>query len=200
MKKIMYTFILVILLFCVSACKPTPDKDIVKSKGDLEQEIADKTVSIQDFEIDNSNNIEKSGENNMWKEQYIDEKQVFQVDINAVVEIPNSDEFPVVKIDVVQFDDNDLQNVVNVFFANNVIYDGNLPSTKEQLAQEIVKAKAAIENAKNTGWNGTMVSEEYIDQLEELYQNAPEDIQFTPIEPEWITIALTLNESILFLN
>lgn len=78
-----------------------------------------------------------------------------------------------------QFNDDHLRKAVEIFFKNRTIYNGDIPFTKDELLEQIVKAKAEIQNS------GLKSDEDYLKYLEDQFNNAPEKIDLMPIEPIW---------------
>jgi hypothetical protein len=194
MKKRRYAVILLICLglaAVLSACQPTPEKQPVAEKGDLEQTIIDKTVETPQTEanatdnagaagnVNVSENVDKAEPVFIWKEDYIDKKGIFKVKINAAVIKPDVTSFPAVRLELSQFSDEQLSKAVTAFFDEGPIYDGNIAPTKSELAESIIKLKAEQQDPN------VKIDENYLKYLEDAYKSAPEDVELKQTQPVW---------------
>ncbi|MHB1313936.1 MAG: DUF6034 family protein [Christensenellales bacterium] len=163
---------------CFTGCQPTPDKQIVADKNDLEQEIKEKTVAVQTVEPNQASQVPADNVIT-WQDQYDDEKGIFKVVVDAQVIMPDVSVFPVQRMTLAQFSDDQLSRVVSTFFKGHTVYDGNIPLTKEEIARIIIKYKAENQSS------GLKSDEEYIKRWEEAYNKAPENVEYVPVEPAW---------------
>jgi len=182
---------IIILTGCFfSACQPTPDNTIIIGKDGIDG----KTVETQNPDFTEGNNIvtpeiSDSISKNVkpaWIDQYLDEHGIFEVNINAEVDIPNVNNFPVIRVRPFAFSDEQLKKVADVFFGDTTIYDGDVPLTKEEIAQAIVEIKAQMKEAKENGWSGAIYSNDYLVELEEKYENAPSIIGLQESDISWV--------------
>jgi hypothetical protein len=114
-----------------------------------------------------------------WKEQYIDEKGIFNVNIDAQIIIPDVKSFPVARMVSTGFSDEHLSKMVETFFTGNEIYDGRIPATKEELEQTILSLQAENQNT------GLKNNDKYLEYLKGLYNEAPDKVEYVPIKPIW---------------
>jgi hypothetical protein len=176
-KRLLYILVFVIVT-CLSACQPTPPTEIVVDKNNLEQEILDKTVeetqdvSPRTSEVNNEDIVS-------WKENYIDEKRIFSVIIDAPIILPDVTSYPVEKVALCQISDEQLSKIVNTLFKDETIYDGNIQLTKGEIAQEIIRVKGETQSS------GLKADDNYIKHLEDLYKDAPENVELVPVQPFW---------------
>lgn len=176
--------IFLFLMVFLPACQPTPEKQPVVNKGELEQTIIEKTVETPkpaqtQAEPEATSNAKKTEAAFTWKDEYIDEKGIFKVKIDADVIMPDAASFPAVSMELSQFSDEQLSNVVNTFFDSSPIYDGNIPPTKSELAEEIIKVKAEQQDPN------VKIDRNYLKYLEDAYESAYDNVEFKEIEPVW---------------
>ena len=112
MLKYLKTVILLIVCALLAGCQPTPEKSAVVQKSDLDQQI------MQTANPASSNETE-----DIWQET-LDEDGV-RVVIDAAIEIPTVDSWPVIKVTPYGFTEKDAQKAVDVFMQGKPIYETN---------------------------------------------------------------------------
>lgn len=193
LKKSLSIVLLAVLVF-MAACQPTPEENIVVGKSDVEQAIIDKTIDEQGSDVLEGNaSAVAEGDRLVWQDQYLGSEGIFVLNIDANVYIPDVGAYTVVRIKPVSFTEEHLKKVVDLFFGDRPIYNGDVPSTKEELEAAIVSAKLR----KSTEQDGMRMSDDYIKKLEQDYLNAPDHVELELIEPQWIKTSAGKEVSIM---
>lgn len=113
MKRVFATFILTLSALLCSACQPTPEQEIVKQKSEaLFVESITATVEPEkDFKMQVSQHI---------KQDVAAENAIIKISIDADVEIPDVDVYPVVKVSKSKFSRETLQKVYTILTHDTV--------------------------------------------------------------------------------
>jgi len=133
--------IILILLLTLSACQKTPDAPAVTNKkdGKLEEAILSKDTPAETLEPEAD-----------WQEQLTSSDDKVTININAVVEMPEVAEIPVVSCAPHYFTLEEVKNAIGLFYGDATLYDSSL-SDPEWLESEIIKEKADLEYLKRNG-------------------------------------------------
>lgn len=158
MKRFLLLVLLSVMLVFAAACQPTPGKEIVVNKGD------DNLTNL----IEQNNNESFKLDTATWKEDFnIYEshyaKVPVQVSIDAVINLPDTDKFPVANIKQRRFNKGDLKTTTDIFFKGGIKLGGSEYMTTEEITQAILDIKQMIHKLQN---NTELESEGVIANLE----------------------------------
>lgn len=164
----------------LSACQPSPEKEIVVNKGDgkLEGIIASSPAIA-----------EQAIEAGKWVETYTIPQ--LECNINAEVVLPEQKIFPVYKVKNRSFDESDSSRIVKYFTAGATGVRKTSP-TKEDLEQQLVQAKRGTYVSDENGgesWEPYEGQQEEIKSLEEQIKNAKPEV-FEPVTDDMSTLLI----------
>jgi hypothetical protein len=184
-KRIVILSLTLVLMIPHMACKSTPKKETVVSKGDGQL-----METIQQGE-QTSGVFQAPGQ---WNENFIAKGEV-QVEINASVIIPNVSKFPVIQIEPARFGVDKLIAIKDQLFGQAQLY--RIPFerklTKSQIMEKIVEAKKQLSDPNSDLNNmSSYANKEAYDQahkrvqdtikiLEAQYKSAPEKIEYKKV-------------------
>lgn len=171
MKSKVVLLAILIATLMLSACQPSPEKEIVVNKGDgkLEEIIASSPAIT-----------EQAIEAGKWVETYTIPQ--LECNINAEVVLPEQKIFPVYKVKSRSFDESDSGGIVKYFTAGATGVRETSP-TKEDLEQQLVQAKRGTYISDENGgerWEPYEGQQEEINSLEEQIKNAQPEV-FEPV-------------------
>ena len=171
--------VLLLLTCFTTACQPTPETPPVVKKGNLDSVISKNPTPETPSAIP-----EPSAKDPInWRDQYVDDKGIFHVNIKAIVETPDVTAYPIIEMKRVSFTDEQLQKVVSTFFGNEPIYNGNVPRTKEQIADDIIQLEGRHDEMIDSG--NADFYEQNLNLLNEAYNRAPETVALEPAKAVW---------------
>ena len=101
------------------------------------------------------------------------------LDIDASIIIPDVDAYPVMRIAPGKFSQEQVDRIVSVLFKDADIYNSSKPLTKVELEQQLVEAKATLEQKKTDPQSNDDSEEgiqQTIDYLEQSILMAPEEV------------------------
>lgn len=180
MKKVLILALLSMMLVFIAACQPNPEKAIVVNKGDDNLNNLIEQNNTESFQVDTAT----------WKEEFkIYEshyaKVPMHVFIDAVVRVPDTDEFPVVNIKHRSFNKSDLKTLTGIFFNGDIKIAGSEYMTTEEINQAIIDTKQTIHKLQNNteiNSEGTVAQLEYlITQYEYRLLNSKEFSQLSDV-------------------
>lgn len=178
-KAIMFIWIL-ILIFPLCACQPTPEKAVVvgKGNGELENMIAQSGDSAREHET---------------QKHWTDSAEIadLSVTIDADVIMPEVEQYPAAVITATEISQEQADKIMEVFLQGATLYERSpdAPNSKQEVMDEIIRVKAELAdpNSEANQWLEQTGSSEKIDylnsylaQLEKAYETAPEINQQTP--------------------
>ena len=172
MKRIFCTVTTLLLLLSSFACQPTPERDIIVNKGDGSFERALFAESQEEWGS-------FSKEELIWKQDYNNNN--LHINIDTKIEISDSREYPVIKVQNGAFTDEDMRKVLSLFITDPIgIREG--AESKKLRAEDIeyiygLELAAIPEDDKEWLDNHNEWKKR---QLEEWVQ-LPDDAPFTPI-------------------
>lgn len=113
MKRVFATFILTLSVLLCSACQPTPEQEIVKQKSEamFVESITATAEPEKDFKMQVSQHI---------KQDVAAENAKIKISIDADVEMPDADAYPVVKVSKSKFSRETLEKVYAVLTHDTV--------------------------------------------------------------------------------
>ncbi|MDF2538530.1 MAG: hypothetical protein K0S76_1551 [Herbinix sp.] len=183
MRKKLYAKLLFVTaaVFSLSACQATPEEEIIKQKGNLEEV------------IQNSQQEAENSETNLKDTLGVPDQDAFELQTNnknveilvdSEVYVPEVTKVPVVHLNRIDFVDADIEKLSKLFFADSEIYPERTyrDYSKDELLQEIAKAQKALENedAENKELFSRKL-EPYISELQSLLETAPDTVILEPI-------------------
>ena len=122
------TVVLLIVLLIISGCQKTPEREVVADGRNLMEKIEVEAES-KEYDIPSS-----------WQETLSMKGSEEVIEINAPIEIPDVNFFPVYKTNKVLFDFEKTEELVAYFADSNIVIKDN-GSTKEELENELILAK-----------------------------------------------------------
>lgn len=185
LKKLFIIFAFVV--FCMSvmltACQPTPEKKSVIGKSE-----SDITEPLEKKVYDNKEGILNTPKN--WNEQVSHPGISLDIVVDAEIEVPNVSEYPILEIKPEEFTQNQIEELIGYFTNGRIdtLYDADSPLTKLQLEEMIIEARSNLAKVSDPdlGLPSEIELEEYIENLEKQYANAPEvtNQEYVPIKLE----------------
>jgi hypothetical protein len=176
MKSIKLNLILIIFLitvFVLASCQPSPEEPVVVNKNDGKLQETIQKSSSESPEEQSSAVITFSEK---WTDQITTEKGAV-IHIDATVNMPNVQKYPVVKVKTTGFTDQQIQQAVRVLSQGNPISQSSDTMTKEQIQQQIVELQKQINELQDSGSADAQQQIEMLNQmiaqLEKNYENAP---------------------------
>ncbi len=184
MKKLLPLVLAICLLI---ACQPTPDEPVVVQK-DTERLVD--TVIAQN----NSENKQENTEDayipiepitERFTYDYTSENGLLHITADADVSVPASGKIPMTHVQVTGFTDEFAKRVFDYVYQGKTVYMRVYsPRTKAMISEELKKYQEIANNGtwEENGFVDAQEVEEYIEQLKELYQSAPDELE--PIKRE----------------
>lgn len=186
MKRTILLIFAVSLLFCVTACQPTPEKPIVVNKNDgkFEAAIKQEPTTSQDTditpEIDTtyySDTMEYEAVDH-WK-QTIELSDKMTVLADADILLPKVSAYPIEKLAKYPFTIEQINQMKDYFVKEDVKYiqDKSGVKTKADYAEEILQIKKNINIVENGGdGEDPDLLREIIKEMEKEMANAPDKV------------------------
>ena len=172
MKKT-YALIIMIMIF-MTACQPTPEEEPVSNKadGNLQNKIEATAMPVAQKEItENSAGQEKE----KWQINF--EKGRIFITVNAEVDIPDVEKYPVLSIAPIEMNQEWADKAYDVFFKGATSYKWEI--TKEESETRMLILKRVQEQIKNGNYSIGFQDRDYeyiqqeIDVLMDIYEDAP---------------------------
>jgi len=170
MRKAVCALTSLILAFCLAACRPTPQSAAVADKQELEKKISEPAVLRNDA-------IEKIPKNYRAELEY---QNGVEIDIDADIELPDTDVFPVVEAAPYVFTQEEAQRYADILMRGKPIYQFNNVRTKSDVQADIIRIKKEMEDAEKKDIPDETRRlyiedlKERLDQLNEEYEDAPD--------------------------
>ena len=181
-KALAHISLLLILVFSLFACVPTPEQEIVHMK-DESQMIEDAQHPIDE----NSTISDQVQAPYIWKKST--DTANFHIRASAPVIIPKCDAFPIYEIKTVSF----TQEQVDIFWTRLVgdqeMYESQTDDSmlpKSHLAMLIQNEMDRIERLEHDEYydENVQIAQDNIKYYQSLYQKAPDDWVYTPVTSE----------------
>ncbi len=128
---------IVLLLLLMAACQPTPGNIMVvnKNNGELESKISASAQTAESYSAPQA-----------WEESFSSKDERVYIEINAPINIPNVEQYPVVSIEPLDISQKTADNVLNTLIGNNMIYAQSDTMTKSDIESEINSAEDFLTN------------------------------------------------------
>ena len=179
MNKKIIMVICLISIFLFSACQATPESPVIISKNDgkLEEKIEENLTEDQ-FVVDDS--ISK------WVETITTDNGI-KIDMDADVIVPETTQFPVIRVKPRGFTDEEIKKAVNYLSNGADIYKNTTyEMTKERITEYILNAKKQVsELEKSTSvsaQNKVDYLNEQISMNQDYYASAPTEAELGKTE------------------
>jgi hypothetical protein len=161
---IQYMFFISIVLLLFTACQPTPEKNAVAGKTDLESIIEEQTDPGIKYQYDK-----------YWSEDIKTSVNSLSININCKVEVPINHGYRVERVVPVKFTEDQIHGFINYFAPDCKLYSEPFKQTKEQLEALL------IEVSKGEKIDGkyivTDTTKKNIEDLKEQITKAPSNIE-----------------------
>ena len=165
--------LLSLLLFVAcftTACQPTPEEPVVvnKNEGVLEAAVAATPAPTTGYEAPDT-----------WQDVIQRDGSKIKLDIDASINLPDVNAYPVMRIAPIQFSQEQADRIVSVLFKDADVYNSSKPLTKVELEQQLVEAKATLGQKKIDPQSNDDSEEgiqQTIDYLEQAILTAPEEM------------------------
>ena len=182
-KILIIIFVLCLLLI---ACQPTPDEPVVVKKDT--DRLVD-TVIAQNASENNQENSEETYKpiepiTERFTYDYSSESGLVHITADADVSVPESGKIPMTYVKAHYFSDEFAKKVFDYVYQGNPVYvDAHGPKTKDVIANELsYYQQIANEGSwEQNGFVDAQEVDEIIEQLKELYPNAPETPASEPV-------------------
>lgn len=164
-------YVLAMILVAViggSGCQKSPDKSVVKSKN------MDKLIEEAQKDDENSEKLEEMKKYETYQTKIQDDSLHVTVNVNAKVDIPQTDKLSVMRVKQTPIKQEFLDVVREKLIGKETLYDGNITSrmTKKDIEGEIQAIKREMESLEESGGE----FQRRIDDLEKKYKKAPKDL------------------------
>lgn len=182
-QKVKINILIICAAIFLTACQPTPEKDIVvnKNEGVLESRISQEVTEAQTFDVPETVN------------EGVCEGKQYSVAIDAGVQVTALSAYPVYAIAPADFTQQEVDAVIGYFFGDRPLYAPNYTKTKSMIEDELVRTKADLLGMDGSNPDDIEGAQAAIKKLEEAYASAPETAANTQI-----TSALTVFSGIDF--
>ena len=186
MRNKMIIFILTFCLLLI-ACQPTPDEPVVVQK-DTER-LVDTVLNQQPSDGPKEDSpatiapIEPITERFTY--DYTSENGLLHIQADADVSVPASGKIPMTHVQVSAFTDEFAKRVFDYVYQGNTVYMRVYsPRTKAMISEELKKYQEIANEGtwEENGFLDAQEVDEYIEQLKELYADAPDELE--PIKRE----------------
>lgn len=143
-RRCMLPMIFSVLVLTISACQKLPQAPIQgeKNEGQLPKAVLAAATSTETEQTET--------QVTMWQEQLERTDNSVAINFDAVVEMPEAKEIPVVSCKPHYFTSDEVKNVIDFFYGDAILYDNSL-DTKENLEAFIIKDKANLKSLKESG-------------------------------------------------
>lgn len=161
------TLAALLLISCfTTACQPTPEQPVVVKKNDdtLEKAIEASPAPVKKYEAPAH-----------WDEEYSENDGELTISVNADLELPDVDAYPIYKVEPRYFTKEQVQILSDALFGDAEVQGVDKQWTKSQYEKLIVDLKQA-----HTSGETGKTDEEFekgIDDLEQMWRNAPETLE-----------------------
>lgn len=182
MSKRMFSPLLCIIMIIscfITACQPTPEREIVIGKGEgrLEEAIA-ATPSPGDAQSAPPHNdalYVRLGAPKRWVYEGLSDEGKFNIVADAEVLLPQAAQLPVVRAVRRELTQEDIDKVGEALFGRDATYYQTVRFTKEQLEKRILEQKANLQKARPTPPETAEALQRNIEDLERMHADAPSE-------------------------
>ena len=182
MKKTILISLILCMLLAAVACQPTPTEEAVINRADgaLEKAVRDKPVDPYTYEAPER-----------WTETYKIREQ--EVRIDAQIEVPDADRFPVTTIKQSAFTPNDAVSFLQGFVAGEWTIRENEYS-REELTVDLKNAAKGVYMGEDdeTGEIIWQPDEAEMQRIQKLIEEAPVVDTFVPIKAEKLAFPMRM--------
>mgnify|MGYP000300739586 CR=1 FL=1 len=128
---------ILVIIFSLSACKPTPENISVinKNDGELESKISASAQAAEGYSAPQT-----------WKESFVSKDERVNIEINAQINVPDVAQYPVVNVGPLDISQKIADNVLNTLIGDNTIYAQSDTMTKSDIEYEIDYAQNFLTN------------------------------------------------------
>lgn len=182
MKKRIGALLSVIMMLALTACQPTPEEGVVIGKGDgeLERIIAATDAPTGNYEVPAT-----------WEDAFEFSEQSLKIVVDAMVEIPDTQQFPVVRISPAEMTQEQVDKVIATLMQGQPLYKPRSENelTKAEIQNRIVELRA--------GWNSDLNADDpqayeksiepEIERLMQQYETAPDTYEPVPADGKFGT-------------
>ena len=163
----------------VTACQPTPEREIVIGKGEgrLEETIAATPPlgTAQPAPPHNDALYARLGAPKRWVYEGLSDEGKFNIVADAEVVLPQAAQLPVVRAVRRELTQEDIDKVGETLFGRDAAYYQTARFTKEQLEKQILEQKANLQKARPTPPETTEAIQRNIEDLERMHADAPSE-------------------------
>jgi hypothetical protein len=184
----------------LSACQKNPESSIVVNKD------MDRLIEEAQKDDGSTGNMEAiAGDYDVYQTSFSNEALGVNVNVNATVDIPQTDRMSVIRVKQQAISQELLSKVIEELCDGETLYEGALTSsvrTQSSIESDIKESKDAMKEIESdTSMDASdkaIVLQEYqqqIDAFQEEYENAPEEIQWADYESDGLLHSVAqLNE------
>lgn len=188
----------------LTGCAETPEDSLVKMKGkEAAEKNYEEAAEIPEGQAgaEGTENTDKTtirdivGAPETYQSTVTDETGKLTIDTNAVVEIPEAEKASAIAVSQHPFNQEEIDRITDTFFKDAKIYTSSsyFTRTKQQVLKELTtwKGYLAEGNMDPNGWgkdeNGNYNLDIYqvIENLEQEYENAPEEKVLEEVKPQF---------------
>ena len=166
----------VIASLLLSGCQKNPDSSMVVNKD------MDNLIEEAKKDGESTVNLENiAGAYEIYQTTLSDDSLGVSVNVNAKVDIPQAEQMSVFRVQQKRISQEFLDKVLAELTAGETLYDAGVTlsvRTRSEIEEELRGAKAEMERLKNSDEPDKDIfiedNQRYIDELQEAYENAPE--------------------------
>lgn len=181
-KQIFTLLIVLVLMLSLTACKKTPDKEVVLGK-DLDRVLTE-AQSTEDKPV-GSNLREKLCVPETYTANLKDAKGNLEVNVNAVFNLPNTDKLPTAKVKMDTFSQATADKLIHILLQGQSLFDADAAGqrTKADIEKRLIDLYAMKAGTMPVQVDGSL--DENIAIWEEAYDEAPETAEMIPIDTKF---------------
>lgn len=171
------------LSMALSACQKNPDSSVVVNK-DMDNLIEE----AQNGENGTVNIGEAVGNYDTYQTQLSDESLQVSVNVDAKVDIPQTDQLSIIRVNQMTITQDLVDNVVSELMGNETLYDGAVTQiqSREAIEAEIKSIQDEMNNLtiNETGWDEESL-QTYINEYQSMIDSLQEEYENTPASIDW---------------
>jgi ribosome maturation factor RimP len=142
-KILSLTLIIMVIILGISACQPTPNKEIVINKN--ASVLNDSIQNADDVQFDeNQSKVALDYISENWIDKFDNDKGNLSVAINATINYLDTLQYPIVSVSPLSFSQEFADKVIDYFLKGETLYDIPEIKTKAMIEEEIINIKKEI--------------------------------------------------------
>lgn len=184
MKRILTILLMVVMVFTISACQPTPETPIVVQK-DLERMVESAEAGGQPYTIPEMQDESALRDALGAPETYANtvEKEHIKIELNAQVIVPDHSSMPIVRVEAADFSQETARQLFDALCGGAKMFDTTGRRTKAELEEEILSLTRLRESEDYADdSDGQREINDWIEAARREYETAPETREDAVVE------------------